>query len=269
MTNTTKIAYHLGELEDAQTPSCHAHNIPVVLPDDQSILDVGCGLGQTLVALNLDSTHNLVGIDIDPEPLEYGSKHFNSIQYAQARAEQLPFANASFDLVLSRVALPYTNIPVVLNEMQRVLEPGGRVWLTLHTQRFTLSQLRDSIKRGNIKDVLFRCYVVVNSYGFSQFGKMFNFPLNRKRCESFQTDKSMRKALLKHGFTNIDIKRGRHFEVTANKVLKKKVPANKVDIQVHSDVQQSYALNQTTVVDYNYSHTSTSKSTEKPAPEEA
>lgn len=218
MTISTKIAYHLDELEDAQTPSAAAHNLPVILNNEQSILDVGCGVGQTLVALNLDSAHHLVGVDIEPEPLAYGSEHFTHINYAQARAEQLPFASASFDLILSRVSLPYTNIPVALDEMQRVLTPGGRVWLSLHTQQFTLSQLRDSIKRGYIKDVVFRCYVFANSWSFSLFGKLFRFPLNRKRCESFQTNKSMRKALLKHGFDNIQFKRGRHFEVTAHKV---------------------------------------------------
>lgn len=217
MTDSRRIAYHLSELKIAQLPSDKDYILPAVTSDDQCILDVGCGIGQTLVGLNLDDSHALSGIDIEPDALAYGKAHFDDIHFSQARAEQLPFGDDSFDMVFSRVALPYTHIPNALNEMHRVLEPGGKLWLSLHTFEFTLQQLRDSIMKRKYKDIVYRCYVITNSVLHLSCGKTFRFPFNTERCESFQTVKSMRKELLKRGFIDIDIKRGKHFEVIARK----------------------------------------------------
>lgn len=213
-----RIAYHLEELKTARTPSSEHHIMPDVRNDDLAILDVGCGIGQTLVSLDLDSNHSLVGVDIEQEALVYGRNQYASVNYANCTAESLPFQDDSFDLVISRVALPYTNIPESLAEMQRVLRPGGRVWITLHPMHMTLRQLRDSIKRLKVKDVVFRCYVLLNGTLFHLLGKQLPFPINGK-YESFQTSSSTIAALERTGFENLNVQRGRHFLVTGEKPL--------------------------------------------------
>lgn len=218
MQTTPKIAYHLAELDIARTPDAPEHILPIVLAKDKTILDVGCGIGQSLIALDLDGSHTLVGIDIDLEALSYGAEHFPQIHYSHSNAETLPFSSAYFNLILSRVALPYTEIPVALQEMHRVLKPNGRIWITLHPAAMTWRQWLHSVKSLNVKDVIFRSYVLMNGYRFHLVGKLFRFPLKQRQCESFQTPRAMRMALREAGFTDILIQRDRHFLLTAVKI---------------------------------------------------
>lgn len=211
-----RIEYHLGELETARTPSDAGHIMPEILDTEIDILDVGCGIGQTLASLGLGSSRNLVGVDIEVDPLVYGDEHFSAVSYANCSAESLPFAENSFDLIISRVALPYTDLRKSLTEMHRVSRPGGRIWITLHPWRMTVKQLLKSTRRGYFKDLLFRAYVLSNGALFHYFGKQVKFPL-ADRTESFQTRASMTRELEALGFTNIKIKRDRHFLITAEK----------------------------------------------------
>jgi SAM-dependent methyltransferase len=46
---------------------------------------------------------------------------------------RLPFAEASFDLVISGAAFEhFLNVPAVVGELQRVLRPGGMFWAAIH-----------------------------------------------------------------------------------------------------------------------------------------
>jgi len=50
-----------------------------------------------------------------------------------ARGESLPFAAATFDGILAAQVLQFTSEPqVVVEEIRRLVRPGGRVWLTCH-----------------------------------------------------------------------------------------------------------------------------------------
>jgi len=238
MSVSSRIAYHLDELETAQDPLADDHIMPTVLPADKAILDVGCGIGQTLVSLGVSSldaaglnpigldwiSHGshvsddrlLVGIDIEHESLVFGQERFSSVGYVNSTAEVLPFAENTFDLVISRVALPYTNIPQALAEMYRVVKPGGRVWITLHPKRKTFNQLMSALKEFRIKDIIFRTYILTNGLYFHVFGNVFDFPFNQK-TESFQTTKSITKALHASGFTELVVTRDRHFLATGSR----------------------------------------------------
>ncbi|MCC7152863.1 MAG: class I SAM-dependent methyltransferase [Rubrivivax sp.] len=52
--------------------------------------------------------------------------------HAQIAAEQLPFADSRFDLVISQYGIEYAELPQALRELLRVLRPDGRVALVLH-----------------------------------------------------------------------------------------------------------------------------------------
>lgn len=225
MSVSPRIAYHLDELDVARDPTDNDHILPTVLPADRVILDVGCGIGQTLVSLELNNDdlsisadRLLVGIDIEHESLAFGHEQFDSVSFANSAAEMLPFADNSFDLIISRVALPYTDIPQALAEMHRVTKPGGRVWITLHPKRKTLAQFVSAIKAFRLKDIIFRSYILANGLSFHVAGKLFEFPFNKK-TESFQTTHSITKALHSSGFTDVVITRDRHFLATGNKAL--------------------------------------------------
>ena len=94
-------------------------------------LDVGCGTG--FLALELAARgHRLVGVDFAAAMIEEARRKAGErglpVRFEEADAEQLPFAPASFDLVISRHVLWTLPHPdAAIGEWIRVLRPGGRL----------------------------------------------------------------------------------------------------------------------------------------------
>ncbi len=101
----------------------------------ERVLDVGCGAGtDTLVAAQMVVPDgHVTGIDMTPEMLakaraaaaELGA---TNVEFVESEAERLPFADASFDVVISNGVIDL--IPEkdsVFAELFRVLRPGGRL----------------------------------------------------------------------------------------------------------------------------------------------
>ncbi len=188
---------------------------PVISGDLRRVLDVGCGTGD---ALDRAGTEFLaVGIDIDHDALRSGSKLFPRCRLSCATGEALPFKDASFDAVLSRVALPYMNLPIALEEIARVLRHGGEVWLVFQRFAFVRSELMKSLRTVNAQHAIFLCYVILNGLVFHFLGRTFRFPLNPRFCESFQTERGIRRALARAGFAEIRIVETSPFIVTAQR----------------------------------------------------
>jgi len=94
-------------------------------------LDVGCGTG--FLSLELAARgHRVTGIDFAPEMLALAKDKAASaaaqVRFEHADAENLPFAAASFDLVITRHVLWTLPHPeAAIGEWQRVLRAGGRL----------------------------------------------------------------------------------------------------------------------------------------------
>jgi ubiquinone/menaquinone biosynthesis C-methylase UbiE len=91
----------------------------------QCALDVGCGEGRFCRFLR---SHNLQAVGVDPTErlIAEARRRDPSGDYRIGTAESLPFADTSFDLVVSYLTL--IDIPdfrAALKEMDRVLTPGG------------------------------------------------------------------------------------------------------------------------------------------------
>lgn len=212
------LEYHLGELAVARTPGDPRRVMPEVPPGVRAVLDVGCGAGQTLIALDLPADRVLrCGVDVDHAALALGRQLDPGLGLARARGEALPFADASFDLVLCRVAIPYMDVPRAVAEMARVLRPGGRVWIVLHPARVALAALAGHLHRGEAKGALFQLYVLANGLALHAAGRHFRFPLGRRPLESVQSWRGVRRALEAAGFDQAVASRGRFFVVTARK----------------------------------------------------
>ncbi len=96
-------------------------------------LDVGCGTGQSTSAL-LEIAEEIVGLDSSAEMLSHAI-HDPRIRFVEARAEQMPFADASFGLITVALAFHWFDQRKFLLEAQRLLPPGG--WLVIYNDAFT------------------------------------------------------------------------------------------------------------------------------------
>jgi SAM-dependent methyltransferase len=211
-----KLDYHLRELDIALDPRNPHRSLPAVRAQDRTVLDVGCGVGQTLVAAGFADGAVLVGVDRDPELLGYGAKRFPHLRLLAARGEALPLASDRFDLVLSRVAVPYMNIPAALAEIHRVLRPGGRAWLVLHGVDKEWQVVARALRRREARSLLHQAYVVANGLSLHALGVVFARPGSRT-YESFQTASGMARALRRAGFTECAVESRKPFVVTGRK----------------------------------------------------
>jgi ubiquinone/menaquinone biosynthesis C-methylase UbiE len=100
------------------------------VPPQARVLDVGCGSGWATRLLSEYAINgHVTGIDISDEMIgvaRESSKAFPNADFEVASAEQLPFADNEFTHAFSMESLYYyANIPLALEEIHRVLRPGG------------------------------------------------------------------------------------------------------------------------------------------------
>ena len=208
--------YHLRELEIARSPGDPRHVMPAILSRHRRILDIGCGAGQTFIASDLAPGVQATGLDVDFAALLLGQELTGRVGFVAGQAERLPFPDAHFDLVLSRVTLPLTKLPAAVTEIGRVTAPGGDLWLVLHSLDKTLRDLRASLGSGHWKRAAYRAYVLANGALLHTAGRLIPSPLDG-HYESFQTNASISRELRRAGFANIIALNGRHYVVTATK----------------------------------------------------
>lgn len=208
----------------ALDPQNAAHSLPQIHPGEK-VLDIGCGAGQTLIAAcayrrpgegGLCVTCSRddcpvwgYGIDVDGHALRLGGAWSRRMVLRDGSAERIPFGDAEFDVIISRVALAYADLPQAAREMRRVLRPGGRLWLTLHS----FSTAINPSKERNLKGTLYRTYVALNGLIFHLTLRTFSL---LGRTESWQSGSAMKRLLTKSGFTEVEVDRTeRCFLVTA------------------------------------------------------
>lgn len=99
-----------------------------------TVLDLGCFTGGRSAAwIERFRLAGLVGVDVDPR-IVAGARHVAAAEglpahFASAVGEALPFADSSFDAILSFDVFEHVQDPErVLSECRRVLKPGGRLY---------------------------------------------------------------------------------------------------------------------------------------------
>ncbi|MCY0900573.1 MAG: methyltransferase domain-containing protein [Firmicutes bacterium] len=100
------------------------------------VLEIGCGDGILTVdghlAARVGPTGRVIAIDPSMSMLLRAQKKAREadlgwVEFLQGRVEELPFADGTFDVVIAAAVLHLTDIPRALQEMRRVVRPGGIV----------------------------------------------------------------------------------------------------------------------------------------------
>ena len=98
-----------------------------------NVLDLGCGAGHASYALAGGGALRVTAYDPSPQMLEVVAaeaqrRGLSGIETRHGAAERLPFADDSFDLIVTRYsAHHWSSVPQALAECARVIAPGGRL----------------------------------------------------------------------------------------------------------------------------------------------
>jgi SAM-dependent methyltransferase len=105
------------------------------------VLEIGCGSGQVSF-WGAEAGRGLKIIASDRIAAPGGSRfqHPDIRFIGEVAAEQLPFAQHSFELVISNFAIEYAAFDRALSEAARVLVPGGSLILVLHSADSGITQ---------------------------------------------------------------------------------------------------------------------------------
>lgn len=114
-----------------------AADVEGAAPQGGLVVDAGCGTGQlaALIATRRPDVQ-LRGIDLEPAMIEVAAERArragvaDRVEFTVADLAHLPLPDASVDFVVSTASQHHwVDVAGVLAELQRVLRPGGRLWI--------------------------------------------------------------------------------------------------------------------------------------------
>jgi len=116
------------------------------------VLEVGCGAGVDLARFAKGGA-DATGVDLASSAIDLARANFEQQglrgDFQVANGEQLPFADASFDLVYAHGVVQYTpDPPQLVNECRRVLKPGGEAVFQVYNRISWLNALSKLMKVG-------------------------------------------------------------------------------------------------------------------------
>ncbi|SIS10119.1 class I SAM-dependent methyltransferase [Natronorubrum thiooxidans] len=111
------------------------------LPDEPTVLDIGCGDGMRTLA-NLADVES-IGLDLSSRQLELAAGNVPEAHLIQGEMTRLPLAANAVDAITAYHAVfhvPRTEHPAVYDEFARVLRPGGRLLATVGSSPYETTQ---------------------------------------------------------------------------------------------------------------------------------
>lgn len=143
----TEQAYLSPEIERQR-----ARTLEVINPQPgERIVDIGCGPGLLAreLAAGVSESGRIVGADNSAAMLELARNRcvkLPNVEFVECAATNLAVDNASADVVVCvQVLLYVADVPKALEEMHRVLKPGGRAFILETDWRSTVLHSHDEV----------------------------------------------------------------------------------------------------------------------------
>jgi SAM-dependent methyltransferase len=149
-------------LLDALLPSGRARRILKTDLFDEAV-------GEGLLPFLRARAERVVGIDVSPAVVEAARARYRDLDARCADTRGLPFPDGSFDVAVSNSTLDHfarrDEIETALGELRRVLEPGGRLLITLDNGANPLVLLRNVLPAAPLRALRLVPYPVGATYG--------------------------------------------------------------------------------------------------------
>ena len=98
---------------------------------NSEILDYGCGIGNSLQKVVKFKPKKITGIDISDVSIQKAKKNIENsgtkVELLVDNCEKTKFDNNSFDIVYGTGILHHLNLEICLDEISRILKPGGKL----------------------------------------------------------------------------------------------------------------------------------------------
>ena len=149
-----------------------------------SVLEVAPGPGYLAIDLAKLGNYRVVGLDISQSFVEMARRNAAdagvAVTFEQGNASAMPFAPDSFDFIVCRAAFKNFSEPVqALNEMHRVLKPGGKALILDLRPDASSEAINAEVKKMGlgwfnslVTRLIFRYGLVKRAYSQEQFRQM-------------------------------------------------------------------------------------------------
>jgi len=161
-----------------------AQRVTGALPAGSRVLEVAPGPGYLAIEIARRGQYQITGLDISHSFVEIASRNAREarvdIDFRQGNASAMPLPESTFDVILCRAAFKNFSQPVAaMNEMHRVLKPGGRALIIDLRNDASMDDINAYIKRSDlgwansfIFKVTFRYLLLPRAYSRQQFVDM-------------------------------------------------------------------------------------------------